>query len=98
MTKKKILTLINEVLDPELQIGLVDLGLIYDILQKKGGALVVKMTLTQIGCPLGPYMAGEIEDKLKKKGFKKVLVNMVWNPPWTPDRMKPEIRKMMFGE
>ncbi len=95
MIKKNI---INQVLDPELGVGVVDLGLIYDVKEKPRGTLLVTMTLTSMGCPLGPQISSEIENMLlTQKGVKKVQVQIVWDPPWNPGMMNPEIKAIIFG-
>lgn len=90
--------ILNNVIDPELGIGVADMGLIYDVkVDIKGNANVV-MTLTSMGCPLGPNIAADIDSIMRTaKGVKEVDIEVVWDPPWTPDKMKPEIKEMMFG-
>ena len=88
---------LNNVLDPELAVGIVDLGLIYEV-KKKAGSVMVIMTLTSMGCPLGPQITGEMEKALKaQKGVKKVKIEIVWDPPWNPGMMNPEIKTILFG-
>jgi metal-sulfur cluster biosynthetic enzyme len=95
MIKKKI---INQVLDPELGVGVVDLGLIYDVKEHPRGTFSVTMTLTSMGCPLGPQITAEIENKLlAQKGVKKVKVEIVWDPPWNPGMMNPGVKAILFG-
>ncbi len=97
--EKKYFRIINRVLDPELGVGVVDLGLIYKVTEKTPGRLSVTITLTSMGCPLGPQISGEIEKILmSQKGIRKVKVEIVWEPPWNPDMMKPEIRKILFSD
>lgn len=89
--------IINQVLDPELGIGLADMGLIYDV-KREDSTMKVTMTLTYMGCPLGPQMAEDIETTLQNlKGIKDVVIDIVWDPPWTIDMIKPEIRQMLMG-
>ncbi|HRY91473.1 MAG TPA: metal-sulfur cluster assembly factor [Candidatus Gracilibacteria bacterium] len=88
---------LNEALDPELGIGLADLGLIYSI-EDNDGVLKVKMTFTYVGCPLGPQMTEDVENVLKKQpGVKDVQIEVVWDPPWSLEMIKPEIRQMLWG-
>jgi metal-sulfur cluster biosynthetic enzyme len=89
--------ILNQVMDPELGVGIVDMGLIYDV-KEKNGTVNVTMTLTTMGCPAGPQLATEIDAVLRKhQGVNDVKVDVVWDPPWTPDKMNPAIRQMLFG-
>ncbi|WP_429650987.1 metal-sulfur cluster assembly factor [Aeribacillus pallidus] len=79
---------LEQVVDPELGIDIVNLGLVYDLEMDDDGKLTVTMTLTSMGCPL----AGTIVDQVKAAvsdipEVKDVDVNIVWNPPWSKDRM-----------
>lgn len=95
--KNEFFVPINEVIDPEVGIGIADMGLIYGV-KKSGSTLVVTMTLTSMGCPAGPYMIGEIEKALGVlDGVTDVQVEIVWEPAWNPDMIKPELREMLFG-
>lgn len=80
--------------DPEIPVNIVDLGLIYSLEVGKGdgGAAVnVKMTLTAPGCGMGPIIAGEARQKiLALPGVASAEVDLVWDPPWAPDRISPE--------
>jgi metal-sulfur cluster biosynthetic enzyme len=86
-----------EVKDPEINMSIVELGLVYDI-EYDNGTVVVTMTLTSPGCPLGPVIRGEAYAKLKElPGVKDVDVNIVWSPPWDPRTMASEDVKMALG-
>lgn len=77
-----------EVNDPEINLSIVDLGLIYDVTYDDGDVLVT-MTLTSPGCPLGPIIRGEVYAKLREiPGVKDVDVQIVWNPPWNRERWR----------
>jgi metal-sulfur cluster biosynthetic enzyme len=93
--KNEFFGLINEVIDPEVGIGIADMGLIYGV-KKHGNIAVVTMTLTSMGCPAGPYMIEEIQRVFKEKDME-AQVEIVWEPAWNPDMMKSELREMMFG-
>ncbi len=91
--KQKAMAALENVIDPELGIDLVNLGLIYNIELDDKGLCTVTMTLTIAGCPLTEYLNQSIEDELM--GFdevKKVKINLVWEPKWTMDRMSLETR------
>ena len=88
---------LSEVMDPEINLSIVELGLVYDITFENGDVLVT-MTLTSPGCPLGPIIRGEAYAKLKElPGVKDVDVQIVWNPPWDPRTMASEDVKMQLG-
>ena len=83
---------LRRVKDPELNLNIVDLGLIYDI-QLDGTDINVDMSLTSPGCPSGPEIMGEAEKQLRTiPGVGEVTINLVWSPPWTPDRIEPRVR------
>lgn len=89
---------LNTILDPELGIGIVDLGLIYEVVVVKR-TCYIKMTLTTMGCPIGPMLAEQI-DLLIPTIFDEVddtAIIIVWDPPWTAEKMNPEIRELMQG-
>lgn len=89
--------IINQVIDPEVGIGIADMGLVYDLKVNKGVAEVV-MTLTSMGCPMGPELTTDIDAILRLQDeIQDVNIEVVWDPPWSPDKMKPEIRDMLFG-
>jgi len=86
--KDSIYSALEQVIDPELGIDIVNLGLVYDVTMEEEGIAKITMTLTAMGCPL----AGVIVDQVKQAladipEIKDVDVNIVWNPPWTKDRM-----------
>lgn len=88
---------LREVIDPEINLSIVDLGLVYDI-QMDEGTVLVTMTLTSPGCPLGPVIRGEAYAKLRElPGVKDVDVQIVWNPPWDPRTMATDDIKMTLG-
>jgi metal-sulfur cluster biosynthetic enzyme len=83
---------LRRVKDPELNLNIVDLGLIYDI-QVEGSDINVDMSLTSPGCPSGPEIMGEAEKQLRTvPGVGEVKINLIWSPPWTPDRIEPRVR------
>lgn len=92
MTKDSIIKKLKTVLDPELGINIVDLGLIYDVKINKN-KVRIKLTLTTPGCPLSPYFARSIEEAvLKVKGVDDVQIDLTFEPPWTPEKMTEEAR------
>lgn len=96
-TYDELRTKLAEVKDPEINLSIVELGLVYDITFEEG-TVYVTMTLTSPGCPLGPIIRGEAYAKLKElPSVKDVDVQIVWNPPWDPRTMASEDVKMMLG-
>jgi len=94
--KKTIKNKLKQVLDPELGISIVDLGLIYEIKIEKEKVKIV-MTLTTIGCPLFSLIEEEIKNRLKELGLKEeeIKLELTFNPPWTLERMSKEARAML---
>lgn len=83
---------LRRVKDPELNLNIVDLGLVYEI-DVVGDLVRVDMSLTSPGCPSGPDIMKEAEDQLRAlPGVGDVEMNLVWSPPWTPDRIEPRVR------
>ena len=88
-----VLEALKTVQDPEIPVNLVELGLIYELLVKKGGIVFVEMTLTTPACPVAASMPGEVETAIAGvPGVEDVRVKLVWTPPWTQDRMSEEAR------
>jgi FeS assembly SUF system protein len=88
-----VLEALKTVRDPEIPLNLVELGLIYDLVVKKGGAVYVEMTLTTPNCPVAANMPAEVETAIRGvPGVADVRVNLVWTPPWGPERMTEEAR------
>ena len=96
VSKDVVLGVLKTVLDPEIALNIVDLGLVYDI-EIKGKSVSVKMTLTTPACPLGPELMDEVKRKVGAlKGVERVDVEIIWEPPWTPDKMS-DYAKMELG-
>lgn len=88
-----VLDALKTVRDPEIPIDLVELGLIYELIVKKGGLVYVEMTLTTPACPVAAAMPGEVETAvLGVPGVTDARVKLVWTPPWGPERMSEEAR------
>lgn len=83
---------LKKVIDPEVGINVVDMGFIYDV-KVSGDVVEIKMSLTSPFCPMAGLIDSEIKENVKKlKGIKKVDVELVWEPPWSPERMTEEAR------
>ncbi|MDR2465280.1 MAG: metal-sulfur cluster assembly factor [Streptococcaceae bacterium] len=86
--KERILGALETVIDPELGVDIVNLGLIYGVEWEENGETVVKMTLTTMGCPLADVLTDQIHDALSEvPEVKHVEVKLVWQPQWTTERM-----------
>jgi probable FeS assembly SUF system protein SufT len=93
---------LRKVYDPEIPVNIVDLGLIYgcEVAASEGGSRVrVQMTLTAPGCGMGPVIAREAEEKISGlPGVASASVEVVWEPPWSPDRISAEGREKLGME
>lgn len=86
--KDRILEALEMVIDPELGIDIVNLGLIYEIRFEQDGSTEIDMTLTTMGCPLADLITDQIHDVLKEvTEVTKVEVKLVWYPAWSVDRL-----------
>jgi len=87
--KDRILMALETVIDPELGIDIVNLGLIYDLeFDSETGDTVIKMTLTTMGCPLADILTDNIHDALQEvPEVKNIEVKLVWYPAWSTDKM-----------
>ena len=95
LTKEKVMDALKEVFDPEIPVNVVDLGLIYDV-SLKDGDVAVNMTLTAAGCGMGPYIAQQAEWAISEvDGVEDVSVELVFDPPWTPDRITEDGKKLL---
>lgn len=95
LTREKILEVLKQVYDPEIPVDIVNLGLIYEV-AIEGGRVAVKMTTTSPACPIGDFLAAEVERALREvEGVKEARVELVWDPPWTPERMSREGREKL---
>ncbi len=95
--KDSMLGALENVIDPELGIDIVNLGLVYDVELDDEGMATVTMTLTSMGCPLGPVIVDQVNTALSElPEVKSTNVNIVWNPPWSKDKMS-RYAKMALG-
>ncbi|CAM2885967.1 MULTISPECIES: metal-sulfur cluster assembly factor [Salinicoccus] len=79
---------LENVIDPELGIDIVNLGLVYGVHLDEDGNAGVEMTLTSMGCPMGPQIVDQVKTALSElPEVKETEVNIVWNPPWDKDKM-----------
>ncbi|MFH1105728.1 MAG: metal-sulfur cluster assembly factor [Candidatus Aenigmatarchaeota archaeon] len=92
LTKEQVMDALKNCFDPEIPINVVDLGLIYDV-KVSGDEVSIRMTLTSPQCPLAGHIMEDIKRKVEAAGAKKVFVELVFDPPWTPDRISEKTRK-----
>lgn len=90
--KEEILEVLKGVIDPEIGINIVDLGLVYEV-ESNNDSNIITMTLTTPGCPMHNSITTWVERIVNQfEPDKKVIVNLVWEPQWTPDKMSREAK------
>ena len=87
-TKEKIISEIKKIYDPEIPVNIYELGLIYKIEIKDENKVFIEMTLTSPNCPVAESLPNSVKENiLKIEGIKDVELKLVWDPPWTRDKM-----------
>ena len=95
ITEDALRQALRQVIDPELGLNIIELGLVYQI-EIDEGDVEVQMTLTSPGCPAGPQIMDDVQRTLKMlDGVMSVNVNLVWEPYWTPERIDPRVRAVL---
>ncbi len=93
VTIEEVNDALREVIDPELGLDFVELGLIYDVAIEEPGAVKVTFTLTSPGCPIGPQVSEQIDEFVSElDGVTSVDSEMTFTPPWTPERMSEDAK------
>ncbi|MDQ3265395.1 MAG: metal-sulfur cluster assembly factor [Myxococcota bacterium] len=89
----ELLLPLRTVIDPELGINIIDLGLVYQA-HREGDRARVQMTMTTPACPMGPYLEEQVKEALLSVplGLTEVEVEVTFDPPWSPEQMTPEAR------
>lgn len=98
--REQVWEVLHDVYDPEIPLNIADLGLIYDLQVNDSGKVLILMTLTSPGCPVGDMLAEEIRDRaMSIAGVTEVQVEFTFDPLWTPERISDEGRHMLraFG-
>jgi metal-sulfur cluster biosynthetic enzyme len=90
-TKEQVLEKLRTVMDPELHVDIVSLGLIYDVVVNKDTVKII-MTLTTPGCPLAPVIDKLVREAIAPLGTFEIELELVWEPAWTKDRMSEEAK------
>lgn len=94
---EKINFQLKKVIDPELGVNVLDLGLIYDIEQPSEGNIVITMTLTTPGCPLHDSITNGVKNQVETiEEINNVAVNLVWEPAWTPEHMSERAKQQLM--
>lgn len=97
LDRKEVARILKYVIDPEVGINIVDLGLVYD-LRLEGERASITLTMTTPACPMSRYIMQQSEMVLSRvRGIFDVDVDLVWDPPWSPVMIEPEVRAHMFG-
>jgi len=98
MTREIVMAALTPVLDPEINLSVVDLGLIYDAVIDDEKNVLVLMTLTTPACPYGPQLMQKIQETVEGlKGVNKVRLELVWDPQWDPAVMASDYAKDVLG-
>ena len=96
ITRDEVFEALKDVYDPEIPVNVVDLGLVYGLEVDDEGDVEIKMTLTFAGCGMGPYIAQQAEWRIAElEGVEDVNVEMVYDPPWTPDLISEDGKKLI---
>ncbi len=97
-TGEQILEALKSVVDPEIALSIVDLGLVYDVDVQPSGKVGIRMTLTTPACPYGEILLTNAQKAAEKiEGVTEVQMILVWDPPWDPDTMASDTAKDALG-
>lgn len=93
----QVIEALRTVFDPEIPVNIYELGLIYDVKVEPAGAVAIRMTLTSPNCPAAQSLPSEVEAKVKEvPGVTDAKIEIVWEPPWDPDKMS-EAARLQLG-
>jgi metal-sulfur cluster biosynthetic enzyme len=90
----EVIDAMKEIIDPEIGVNIVDLGLVYGLQESEDGALLINMTLTSAGCPLTDVIEEQTAEALDGV-VESFRINWVWMPPWGPEKITEDGREMM---
>jgi FeS assembly SUF system protein len=89
----RVIAALKTIYDPEIPVNIYDLGLIYEVNVDAEGSVRIAMTLTAPACPVAAMLPRQVEQRVREvPGVKEAHVDLVWDPPWTPERMSQEAR------
>jgi metal-sulfur cluster biosynthetic enzyme len=87
-----LLEALRDVMDPEMPVNIVDLGIVYAV-RREGGRVTVDLTFTAMGCPASDFILDDVRERLlREPGVGEVAINVVWDPPWSAARMSQDGR------
>lgn len=93
--EEDVVETLKSVIDPEIGLDVINLGLVYEI-RINDGNVYIKMTMTTPGCPLTSWILADAENKVKQiPGVNEVQIDLVWDPPWSVDRISEEARRLL---
>ena len=100
VTEEEVMSALKSCYDPEIPVNIVDLGLIYKVnfapAEEDKQDVAIDMTLTAQGCPEHVNISMQVKSRLEQlPGIRSAAVNVVWTPPWTPERLSPEAKKQL---
>ena len=96
VTREQVLEALREVYDPEIPVNIVDLGLVYDVQVDERNRVYTQMTLTAPGCGMGPFIAQNAEWAITEiEGVEEAEVDLVFDPPWTPEYITDEGKQLL---
>lgn len=100
LTQEDVLSALRQCYDPEIPVNIVDLGLIYGVtfesVPDQQQDVAIEMTLTAQGCPEHVNISAQVKSRVEQlPGVSNCTVNVVWTPPWTPERLSPEAKKQL---
>lgn len=99
VTEQVVIDALKQCMDPEVPLSVVDLGLVYGVDISDKNDVNIKMTMTTRGCPLHDTLVNDVKRYLGKvEGIGDINVEIVWDPPWTPERMSPEAKEKIYGK
>ena len=91
--QQKVIEVLRTVYDPEIPVDIYELGLVYNVDVKEGGAVEIKMTLTSPACPVAESLPPEVEERVSAvEGVSSAKVEITWEPTWTPEMMSEAAR------
>jgi len=91
LSEEQVWQALRDVNDPEMPISLVDMGMVYGVITE-GRAVKVQLGLTATACPAIEFIREDITNRLRQEGFEQIEIELVWDPPWTKERISEEGR------
>lgn len=92
LTEESLRDALRNVIDPEIQYNILDLGLIYEVNLLEDKTVGIQMTLTSPACPFGPMIIHDVRESCLSVGAADVQIDLVWQPPWSPENMTDEAK------